>query len=144
MATPYSAVHERALSKLSDYDILKFPDSDRICILNQYLYSAIADFAPVCKTDLNDRDEQLFQFNQDLDTGILDILASGEAYYWLQPRVVNTENLRNMFSVKDASFFSPANLLKEMLALRESLWREFRRKIVDYTYRHGDIVSMGG
>lgn len=144
MATPYSDIHERALSKFADYDIIRIPVSDRLRVLNQFLYSAVNEFAPVCRTDLYDRDEPLAQFNQDLSEIEIDILAVGEAYYWIQPHVLSSENLHNMFSVKDANFFSPANLLKEMQALRDSLWKEFRRRIVDYTYRNGDIVTMSG
>ncbi len=144
MATPYSLIHQRALSKFADYDILRVPVQDRERVLNQYLYSSIGEFAPVCRSDLSDRDEMLFQFNQDLTEAEVEILAIGEAYFWIQPHVLSSENLHNMFSVKDANFFSPANLLKEMQALRDALWKEFRRRIVDYTYRNGDIVSAGG
>lgn len=144
MATPYSLIHQRALSKFADYDILRVPAQDRERVLNQYLYSSIGEFAPVCRSDLSDRDEIIFQFNQDLTEAEVEILAIGEAYFWIQPHVLSSENLHNMFSVKDANFFSPANLLKEMQALRDALWKEFRRRIVDYTYRNGDIVTVSG
>lgn len=142
MATPYRAVHERAIEKFSDYDILRFDAVDRESTLNGYLLSAITDFAPMCKTDLNDRDHELAQFNLDLSDDEIEILATGEAYYWVLPKVNNSENLRNMLSTKDFSFFSPANLLSQLQSLRDSLQREFKRKMVNYTYRNGDIASL--
>lgn len=142
MATLYSKIHSRAIAKFLDYDLIKFDESSRESILKEYLLSASLDFSPVCKEDLSDRDDELAQFNQDLSDDVIEILATGEAYYWVLPRVNNSENLRNMMSTKDYSFFSPANLLSQLQSLRDSLRKDFRRKIVDYTYRNSNLSDL--
>ena len=45
-------------------------------------------------------------------------------------------------STKDYTYFSPANLLRESQTLRDSLRKEYRDRIVQYTYHHGDIASI--
>lgn len=142
MATPYRIIHDRAIAKLSDYDILEFDESTRYQILNEYLLSAQIEFQRLCKIDLTDKDEKLAQYNQDLTEEIIEILATGEAFYWLSPRVLNTENLHNVLNTKDFSMYSPANLLKELQALRDVFWKDYKRKMFEYTYRTANIAGL--
>jgi len=83
---------------------------------------------------LFDKDDDLQQFNQDLDDEIIEILAIGEIYYWLSPKVLNTENLKNALNTKDFQQSSLANLLKELQSLRDSLYKEFKQNIINYSY----------
>lgn len=142
MSTPYSAIHNIAIGKFMDFDMLKFNEDDREEILNRFLKSAIVDFLPICKEDLSTRDEGLQEFAADLPDDVMEILAAGEAYYWLKPRVNNLENFRNLMSTKDFSFFSNANLLNALQALSAQLENEFRRKMYLYSYRKADMSSM--
>ena len=142
MATSYSEIHARAISKISDYDILKFDISTREMMLNDYLVSAQVEFQRMCKVNLSDKDDVLAQYNETLDDEIIEILATGEAYYWLTPKVLNTENLYNVLNTKDFSTYSPANLLKELQNLRDMFWRDFKRKMFEYTYRTANIAGL--
>lgn len=142
MPTPYSAIHQVAIQKISAYGLLDFQPSDREAIMTGFLKSAIVDFSRICKVDLSDRDERLAQFNNDLDEEIIEILATGEAYYWVLPKVANEENFYNLMNAGDYSFFSPANLLDKMIAMRELMEKEFRRKMMLYSYKTADIASL--
>lgn len=142
MATPYSIIHARAIAKITDYDIVKFDISAREAMLHEYLVSAQVEFQRLCKVDLTDKDDILAQYNADLDEEIIEILATGEAYYWLCPKVLNTENLYNVLNTKDFSMYSPANLLNELQNLRDMFWKDFKRKMYEYTYRTADIASL--
>lgn len=142
MATPYSKIHEVAIRKFSDYGLLDFQPSDRENILTGFLKSAVVDFQRLCQMDLSDRDDELAQFNQDLDDEIIEILATGEAYYWVKPFVSNNENFYNLMNAGDYSFFSPANLLSRLLDIHEKLEKEFRRKMILYSYRVADISGL--
>ena len=142
MATPYDVIHSRAIAKLSDYDLLKFDEDIRQQILDDYLLSSQIEFQRLCKINLSDKDTVLRQYNSDLDEEIIEILATGEAYFWLIPKVLNTENLYNVLSTKDFSMYSPANLLKELQSLRDVFWKDFKRKMYTYTYRTADIAEL--
>lgn len=143
MATPYVYVIDRAQFRVMDYDVLKRTFQEQYDLMYKFLLSAIADFSPYCHIDLNDRSEELAQFNQTLDNEVMEILALGVAYYWMSSRTLNSELLYNRLSTKEYSYFSPANLLREVQTLRDSVQHEFRSAIIRYTYRHGDIANPG-
>ena len=141
MATAYLDVIDRAQFRVTDYDVLKRTFQEQYDLMRNYLLSAVADFAPYCKIDLNDRNDHLARFNQDLDNECIEILALGVSYYWLSSRVLNNELLYNRLSTKEYSYFSPANLLREVQTLRDSVQHEYRGAIIKYTYRHGDVAN---
>ena len=141
MATPYVHVIDRAQFRVMDYDVLKRTFQEQYDLMYKFMLSAIADFAPYCLINLDDRNDDLAQFNQDLDNEVMEILALGVAYYWMSSRALNSELLYNRLSTKEYSYFSPANLLREVQTLRDSVQQEFHGAIIRYTYLHGDIVN---
>lgn len=142
MATSYSKIYERAIFRFRDYDFMKLNDADIGEVLKMYMRSAIADFAPICKEDLWNRDDDNDVFKTDISEWVQEILASGIAYYWLSSKVMDQEALRNSLSTKDYTYFSPANLLRESQEFRNQVRKEYRDNITKYTYRHGDIASL--
>ena len=74
MATPYQTVYDRALQKCTDYDLVTLSDVELTEMLHSWLLSAIAKFRQ-CKNDLKDRDDELAQFNSDLEDEEIEILA---------------------------------------------------------------------
>lgn len=142
MATPFSEIYERATLKFSDYDFLKLPESEREYILERYLMAARADFEKMCRIDLSQVDNVRKEFEADLDNEVVEILSIGIAYHWVSSKVLDSTNLRNSLSIKDYSFFSPANLLREMTEFRNSLYKEYRRRMIEYSYYAGNIASL--
>lgn len=144
MATPYSDVLNRAMFRFRDYDFLRMSYDEVQTVLMAFLHSAVADFAPICSDDLYDVDENLAQFNADLDAEVQEILALGVAFHWTSARVLDQELLRNSMSTKDYTYFSPANLLRESQTLRETLRKEYNNRMIQYSYHHGDIAGISG
>ena len=62
MATPYSIIYDRALAKLTDYDLAFLPDDDFRFMLRGWLNSSISKFRK-CASDLSNRDDELEIFN---------------------------------------------------------------------------------
>ena len=139
--TLYSDIFQRAIYRFIDFSFLnkQLTDAEIDAIYCKYLMSAVADFENKCKYDLTDRDEVQMCFNQTLPDKVQEILAQGMAYYWVSSKVLNSELLKNKLSTKEYSYFSPANLLKELQTLRDSLRKEFERNMVRYSY---DIESL--
>ena len=100
MATPYSIVYDRALAKLTDYDLAFVPDDDLQLMLRGWLNSAIAKFRK-CASDLSDRDDELNTFNVDLVDEEIEILAIMIAVEWLQPQITSCLVTNQMFSGKE-------------------------------------------
>lgn len=141
MATPYIDIISRAQFRVTDYSFLKMKFQMHYDIMHKFLMSAVSDFSPYCLIDLNDRDETLAQFNQDLDDECQEILACGIVSYWMSSKTLNSELLYNRLSTKEYSYFSPANLLREVVELKKTAKQEFDSAIIKYTYRHGNIET---
>ncbi len=142
MATEYAKIYSRFLAKISDYDILKFEVDDRELILENYLISSIVSFKRICEIDLSDRDDNLKQFNQDLDDEIIEILSIGMLSEWITPKVLNSEILRKNLNTKDWQQFSDANLIKELSALKERVDKQHKKMIVNYSYNVADFSKL--
>ena len=142
MSTPFSEIYNRAMFKFSDYEFLKLTDVDKEHIMESFLKSAQSDFEKKCRIDLSLINDEDKEYELDLDNECIEILASGVAYYWVSSKLLDSDILRNKLSTKDYSYFSPANLLRELTAFKESLYKEFRNKMTEYTYYNGDISSL--
>lgn len=143
MATPYSEIYERALFKVRDIKLAELGEGQRQYVLKNFLYSAISDFSNKCKKDLEARDDIQEEFAEDLTNEEKEILALGIAYYWLSAQVMNRELLRNKLSTKDYTYFSPANLMREVNEFRSDVRKEYKHRITNYTYDHGDLDLDG-
>lgn len=143
MGTPFSDIYSRAIFKFSDTKYLKLAEEDREAILRKFLISAERDFKEVCEKDLDAVDEVEGIYLETLDSDEIEILALGVAFYWMSSKALDSELLKNKLSSKDFTAFSPANLLKEVNALRSEVKGDFDSAIVKYSYRRGDLTNPG-
>lgn len=144
--TKYSEIYNRAMFRFSDYSFLNLEDEIRNHIMQNFLKQAIVDFKPSCKVNLENFNDELEEFNEDVGDEEQEILALGIAYYWLSHKALNSELLRNTMLRKDYNTYSPANLLKEICSLRDELRKEYRGKINEYSFRYSDLdnLKVGG
>ena len=139
MATAFNDIYNRAIFKFADYSFLSKDQELKEAVLQKYLLSAITDFNPICKFNLMDYDLTLGQFNEDLDDYSQEVLALGVAFYWLSYKTLDNKNLKNVLNSKDYYYYSPANLLKEVQTLRETLYKEFQVKMRQYSFLNSDM-----
>lgn len=139
MATPFSDIYERALYKFSDTDFLKYTDALKESTMRHFLYSAQSEFEKICEYDLTDKDETLKQYNATLDNDSIEILALGIAFYWVSAKTLNNELMKNRLKLSEYSFFSPEALLSTITDLRDTIGKEFRAKMIQYSYSHNDV-----
>lgn len=133
MATPYSTIYERCLQKLTDYDFAKMSEYDLTDTLHSYMLSAIAKFRK-CKNDFKDRDDELAQFNVDLEDEEIEILAIMIAREWLQPQLTSALVTQQIYSSKEVNAFSQSSHLAQLQALDTKLKLEAQKLSRDYTY----------
>ena len=141
MATPFSDVYERFLSKVNDYDYINLEQEDLEDILKGYLISAITMFRK-CKKDLSDRDSETNQFNETLDDEEIEILALGILWNYLSPKIYTGELMKQSLSSKDYKLFSQANFLKELRQLRDDTKRDMNELLVSYSYSRNDLSDL--
>ena len=142
MATAYTDVYDAALFNISDVGLASLASDDAEDVLFAYMVKAIVDFAPICKVDLSDRDEEKGEFNETLSETEVEILASGIASKWLSHKAMFSQNMRDSMSSKDYSFHSPANMLTALMDAAEKMRRVFKNAMLDYSYNSGDISSL--
>lgn len=150
MATPFTDIYDRAIFRFADYDFLSLSElggykqdiQTREDVLERYLISAKTDFSRVCKVDLTDCDMEAKQFNADLDDEIIEILALGISFYWLSYKALDSKALKNVLNSKDYYYYSPANLLKEVQELRNTIRSEFQSKMRRYSYNDNELETL--
>ena len=140
MGTPYSSIYDRALAKITDYDLAILPETDFQLMLKGWLSSAISKFRK-CESDLSKRDDELETFNVDLvdeEIEILSLLMVGE---WLEPQVNSVNVTLQMFGGKEEKYYSQSQHLATIKALRDDPRTEARKLMRDYTYAHNSYFE---
>jgi len=140
MATPYSKIYDRALAKLTDYELAYLPEEDFQLMLRGWLVSSISKFRK-CEADLSDRDDELEVFNSDLKDEEIEILALLVVGEWLEPQVNSVTLTRQFFGGKEEKFFAQANQLDAIKTLRDETRTEARKLMRDYTYANSSYFD---
>ena len=140
MATPYSKIYDRALAKITDYDLAFLPDEDFRFMLRGWLDSSISKFRK-CASDLSDRNDELDCFNVDLVDEEIEILAILMVCEWLEPQVNSVTLTHQMFGGKEEKWFSQSSHLAELKALRDETRTEARKLMRDYTYANNSYFN---
>ena len=104
--------------------------------------SSVNDFHRICAVDLNNYDSEKKQFNIDLDNEIQEVLAVGVSFYWISFKTLDAKALKNVMNSKDYSYYSPANLLKEVQTLRNTIRDEYYSKMRRYSYDINDVSTL--
>lgn len=142
MGTRYEEVYERYRGQVRNYEFLDYDAVTREAMQLDLLKMAISDFEDVCKQDLNDREDDLLEFNITLTNREKDILALGMIVHFVRQYVYNTDALQNGLNTKDFTLFSPANLLEKMTTLLTTTERQQMKEINLYSFRNGEISSL--
>jgi hypothetical protein len=125
----------------SDYDSLSLSTDIKDEIMFGWLIISIGKFLK-CKTNLSDRDDVFFQFNNDLKDTEKIILASLMICEWLSPKLYSTENLHNFLTTKDWNNYSPANLLKEIRLTHDKAQKDADKLIMQYLHKQFDPKDL--
>jgi hypothetical protein len=141
--TKYEVVFAEFKDKITDPDLITFAENLQTEMLVAYMKKAIGKCKRVVKTvDLSNRDDELMEFGVEVPDEVMDIITEWMTVFWLQPFVNNIENLKNNFSTKDFSVFSPANLL-EKIGDRYDIARKHARSLTnEYSYIIADMKEL--
>lgn len=147
MSIPYDVFTMAFLSKVSEYELFRLADDERITIVDDYMKKAIAAFRPMCLYDLSTTgDDEQRLFDVDIDDGdideIVDIVSEGMLVQWMKPYVYRQENLENALSTRDFSVFSPAELLLRISGAYDTVRKNFVQMMREYSFRHGDLTVL--
>lgn len=129
--TSYSTIYGRFLNRITDFNLADFDDNTLNDMLKGWLCSAIVNVRT--SGDLS-RDDNTEQFNNDLADLDIELLAMGMTLAWLDQTLNSTELTLQFIGGKEEKFFSQANHIAELRALRADTLREMQQLYTYNTY----------
>jgi hypothetical protein len=151
VGTSFNSIYKRALFKFKDTAFSRYTDEVKDVILRSYLLSAIADFhrssvSPLTYTsntaEVDGIETIKYTFDAELSNEEQEILALGIAKYWLDNKVMNNEQLKNVLHNSDYKSFSQGAMLSELRGLRAEISNEYDSKIKNYSFRYSDLANL--
>jgi hypothetical protein len=139
MATPYEKIYGRFLSRTTDFNLVELDDHTLSEMLKGWLHSAIVNTRT--SVNLADRDDDNEVFNNDLSDLDVELLAMGMTMAWLDQTLNSTELTLMMLGGKEEKFYSQANHIAELRALREDTRLEMKRLHSYKTYTNNSYFG---
>lgn len=133
MATDYSLIFDRFLTKINDQQFLKLPEDDIEEFCKKYLRSAVVKFKG-CKNDLSNRDDSLGLFYDDLRESEMEIIALFMGIEWLSPLIYNRTNLQQFLGDREYRYYSQANHIDKLILLKDTWQSDVEREMISYSY----------
>ena len=125
MATPYEKIYDRFLNRITDFNLGELDDYTLSEMLKGWLHSAAVNVRT--STNLSARDDMNEAFNDDLTDLDIELLAMGMTLAWIDQTLNSTELTLMMIGGKEEKYYSQANHIAELRALREDTRREMNR-----------------
>jgi hypothetical protein len=145
MIVSYDTIIKAFLQKITEYKLLGLPEATRDEIVQGYMKNAISDFSKEChvKVVAYDDEEETVEFDGDVDEiEVSNLLASGMAFYWMQPYLRHQDLLELRLNTADFTSYSPAELLKQVRIAYGDVRMEWKHDLRAYTYNNGDLTDL--
>jgi hypothetical protein len=139
MATPYEKVYGRFLNRTTDFNLGELDDYTLNEMLKGWLHSAIVNTRT--STNLSVRDDMNEVFNNDLSDLDIELLAMGMTMAWLDQTLNSTELTLQFIGGKEEKWFSQANHIEQLRALREDTKLEMKRLHSYGTYTNSSYFN---
>lgn len=143
MTTNFESIYNGFLSNITDYKLAKLDDVTLEENLEQWLRQAIS-FYPNPRKDLSNRDMKLKCFNEELNDTEIEALAKFMIMSYMNTHLMREDYLSQSLNSKDYKIYSPANQLKALRELKESIKQEANTLISRNSYNVTDIKKMLG
>ena len=140
MGTPYDKLYNRALAQITDPLLVHIPVEDLDNMLHDWLMNAIVE-PVVGDYDFSDRDDELRQFNFDIDERDQRILSIHMVRSWLAPQISSISLTHQVFGGKEEKYYSQSSHLSEMRALDADLQRQADLLFCRGTYLNNDFFD---
>ena len=140
MATPYEKIYNRFSQKITDFNLVELDDYSLENMLQGWLNSAIVRMRK-CQHDISLRDDEMLEFSEDLSDLEIELLAMGMLDAWFSQYLNSTENVLQFIGGKEEKYYSQANHIAELRALREQNLLEMNRLHNYYTYTNNSYFD---
>ena len=130
--TSYEVVYGRFLNRTTDFNLGELDDYTLGQMLKEWLHSAIVRTRT--SSDLSARDDENEVFNSDLSDLDIELLGMGMTLAWLDQTLNSTELTLQFIGGKEEKYYSQANQIGELRALRADTLREMQQLYTYSTY----------
>ena len=130
--TSYEVVYGRFLNRITDFNLGELDDYTLGQMLKEWLHSAIVRTRTF--SDLSARDDENEVFNSDLSDLDIELLGMGMTLAWLDQTLNSTELTLQFIGGKEEKYYSQANQIGELRALRADTLREMQQLYTYSTY----------
>ena len=141
MGTPFNDIYQLFLSQVKVFELVMMDDNSLEQNMQLWLMSSIGHFGN-CRKDLRQHDLIMGEFAEELDSEEKFILAKYMSYAYLLTYVITESNLKQSLNSKDYRMYSPANQLKALQGLRDSLYSEANSLKTQYSYNIHSIKDF--
>ncbi len=147
MSISYDLFTDAFLSKITEFEFIKLTDHDRTSMVDEYMKRAISAFRRNCLYDLvSTGNDELRVFDVDIRKDdlyeLIDIISDGMIVQWMGAYLNRQELLENAINTRDYSLYSPAELLRRVGSAYDRAKRNYKQKIYDYSFNHGDLTGL--
>ena len=137
--TSYEVIYGRFLNSITDFNIAELDDHTLSEMLKDWLHTAIVKTRT--SSDLSVRDDEKEVFNSELSDLDIELLAMGMKLSWIDQTLNSTDNVLMFIGGKEEKFFSQANHINELRALRADTLREMQQLYTYSTYVNDDYFD---
>lgn len=135
--TPFRTIYDSFLAKITDDMYMELTEEDTEKLLKDLLIAAIPHFE-FPRVDTFNYSTVLDEYNVELSTEEINIIAVYMVVEWLGQQLASVENTRMKYSGTDFKFTSQANHMQKLQALKKEyerlgfhLQRLYKRRKVD-------------
>lgn len=143
MTTNFENIYNRFLANITDYKLAKLDDVALEENLELWLEQSIS-FYPNPRKDLQNRDMKMKCFSEVLNDTEIEVLAKFMIMSYMNTHLMREDYLSQSLNSKDFKIYSPANQLKALRELKESVKQEANTLISRNSYNVADIKKMFG
>lgn len=141
MATPFETVYNRFSANITDYKLAKLDEVSLEECLELWLKQAIG-FYPNPRKDLQNRDMKIKCFNEELNDTEIEAIAKYMIMSYMNTHLMREDYLSQSLNSKDFKIYSPANQLKALRELKESIKQEANTLVSRNSYSVASIKEM--
>ena len=138
MGTPYEKIYNRFLNRTTDFNLASLDNDTLRSMLKEWLHSSIVQVRT--SSDLS-YDDELEVFNNNLSNLDIELLAMGMTMSWLDQTLNSTELTLQFIGGKEEKYYSQANHIAELRALREDTRLEMKRLHSYGTYTNNSYLN---
>ncbi|MCI6062669.1 MAG: hypothetical protein MR726_04500 [Ligilactobacillus salivarius] len=142
--TPYETIFNSFLKRIEDEILPKFEESEQNEILIGYLNDAIAMMTAddlMIEHDLNNKDDDLMEFNDDLNNLEVELLSKVMVVSWYEQKINSIETTVMMIGVSGEKWTSQKGLAESMKTRQTKAYREARKLARGYHYRNNNYLG---